>query len=304
MQKLKDSIKLEKSNNFDLMASFNESLKDPKFKTLIEKLKLPYEELSKYTTMLEDSSIEYDHCLNCKNILECKNKIKGYAYLPEVQNKKIKFGYKMCKKKEKITKENKHLENVYCYNVPEQIRSAKMKDIFTDDKNRFPVIKWLNNFIKNYDPNKKQKGLYLYGSFGSGKTYLVSAMFNELAKDGVKSAIIFWPEYLVNLKSSFGQSDYQEKIDKIKKVPLLLVDDIGAETTTSWSRDEVLCPIMQYRMQEGLPTFFTSNLDIDLLEQHLATSKNGIEEVKAKRVIERIIALTEKEDLISKNYRN
>ena len=129
-------------------------------------------------------------------------------------------------------------------------------------------------------------------------------MFNELAKDGVKSAIIFWPEYLVNLKSSFGQSDYQEKIDKIKKVPLLLVDDIGAETTTSWSRDEVLCPIMQYRMQEGLPTFFTSNLDIDLLEQHLATSKNGIEEVKAKRVIERIIALTEKEDLISKNYRN
>lgn len=304
MQKLKDSIKLEKNSNFDLMASFNESLKNPKFKTLIDKLKLPYEELSKYTTMLEDSSIEYDNCLNCKNILNCKNKIKGYAYLPEIQNKKIKFGYKMCKKNEKITKENKHLDNVYCYNVPEELRKAKMKEIITDDKNRFKVIKWLNNFIKNYDKNKKQKGLYLYGSFGSGKTYLVSAMFNELAKEGVKSAIIFWPEYLVNLKSSFGQNDYQEKIDKIKKVPLLLIDDIGAETTTSWSRDEVLCPIVQYRMQENLPTFFTSNLDIDNLEQHLSVSKNGIEEIKAKRVIERIKTLTEKEDLISKNYRN
>lgn len=304
MQKLKDSIKLEKSSNFSLQATFNESLKDPKFKTLIEKLKLPYEELSKYTTMLEDSSVEYNNCLNCKNILECKNKIKGYAYLPEVENKKIKFGYKMCKKNEKITKENKHLENVYCYNIPQEIRSAKMKDIITDDKNRFKVIKWLNNFIKTYESKKPMKGLYLYGSFGSGKTYLISAMFNELAKNGVKSAIIFWPEYLVNLKSSFGQSDYQEKLEKIKKVPLLLIDDIGAETTTAWSRDEVLCPIMQYRMQEKLPTFFTSNLDLDLLEQHLALSKNGIEEVKAKRIIERIGVLTEKEDLISKNYRN
>ena len=57
-------------------------------------------------------------------------------------------------------------------------------------------------------------------------------------------------------------------------------------------------------MQEKLPTFFTSNLDLDLLEQHLALSKNGIEEVKAKRIIERIGVLTEKEDLISKNYRN
>lgn len=302
MQKLKDSIKLEKSNDFDLLGAFNEALKDPKFKTLIDKLKLSYEELSKYTTVLQDCSIEYDNCLNCKNILECKNKIKGYAYLPEIENKKIKFGYKMCKKNEKITKENKHLENVYCYNVPAQIRNAKMKEIITDDKNRFKVIKWLNNFIKNYD-SKKQKGLYLYGSFGSGKTYLISAMFNELAKDGVKSAIIFWPEYLVNLKSSFGQSDYQEKIDKIKKVPLLLIDDIGAETTTAWSRDEVLCPIMQYRMQEELPTFFTSNLDIDMLEQHLSISKNGVEEVKARRVVERINYLTEKIEMISKNYR-
>ena len=147
------------------------------------------------------------------------------------------------------------------------------------------------------------KGLYLYGSFGSGKTYLISAMFNELAKSGVKSAIVFYPEYLSNLKSSFGKLDYQEKIDKLKKIPLLLIDDIGAETTTQWSRDEVLCPIMQYRMQEKLPTFFTSNLDLELLEQHLALSKNGIEEVKAKRIIERINALTEKEDLITKNYR-
>ena len=300
MKTLNETLKI-KNNNIDLMGSFNESLKDEKFQKLISKLNISYEELAHYTTLLEDSSIEYDHCLNCKNILECKNKIKGYAYLPDFKEGKICFGYKMCKKLEKINKENKYLENVFSYSIPKEIKQAKMKDIIVDDKNRFRVIKWLNNFIKTYEKKKNQKGLYLYGSFGSGKTYLISAMFNELAKQGVKSAIIFWPDYLVNLKGSFGTDEYQ---NKLKKVPLLLIDDIGAETTTAWSRDEVLCPIIQYRMQEELPTFFTSNLDINLLEQHLSISKNGIEEVKAKRIIERIKQLTEELDLVTKNYRN
>ena len=43
---------------------------------------LNIEVLSKYTSELEESSIEYDHCLNCKGLIECKNKICGYAYLP------------------------------------------------------------------------------------------------------------------------------------------------------------------------------------------------------------------------------
>lgn len=303
MKTLNETLNINK-NDMDLMGSFNESLKDEKFEKLISKLNIPYEKLACYTSLLEDSSIEYNNCLKCKNILECKNKIKGYAYLPEVKNGKILFGYKMCKKLEKINNENKYLENVYSYNIPKQIKEAKMKEIITDDKNRFEVIKWLNNFIKTYDKNKKQKGLYLYGSFGSGKTYLISAMFNELAKKGVKSAVIFWPEYLVNLKGLFGSFEYQNNLNKLKKVPLLLIDDIGAESTTAWSRDEVLCPIIQYRMQEELPTFFTSNLDIKLLEQHLSVSKNGIEEVKAKRIIERIKQLTEELELVTKNYRN
>ena len=303
MKKLQDNLKYNKINNMDLLGNFNESLKDEKFKVLIDKLKLPYEELSKYTSLLEDSACEYNNCLHCKNILECKNKVKGYAYLPEVENKKLKFGYKMCNKKKRLNKETEYLENIYSYNIPEAIKTARMKDIYKDDKNRFAVIKWINNFIKNYKKDPKQKGLYLYGSFGSGKTYLLSAMFNELAKEGIKSAILFWPEFLVHLKGLFGKDDYQSNLERIKKVPLLLIDDIGSETTTSWSRDDVLCPILQYRMQESLPTFFTSNLNVEMLEQHLATSKNGIEEVKARRIIERINQLTESEDLISKNYR-
>ena len=39
-------------------------------------------------------------------------------------------------------------------------------------------------------------------------------------------------------------------------VPVLILDDIGSEMNTQWVRDEVLGPILQFRMLEELPTFF------------------------------------------------
>ena len=194
--------------------------------------------------------------------------------------------------------------NVYSYEIPDALKKASMKDMYIDNKDRFEAIKWINNFLKAYEKNKNQKGLYLNGNFGCGKTYLISALFNELATKGYKSAIVFWPEYLNNLKCSFN--DYQEfkdKIEIIKKVPLLLIDDIGAEATTSWGRDEILMPILQYRMDNSLTTFFTSNCTLKQLESHFSNSKTGVEEVKSRRIIERIKQLTEDIKLVSDNLR-
>ena len=285
-----------------LIASFMEASKDEKFNNLIEKVKLPIEELSKYTSTLEDCAVEYDRCRHCKGLAACKNPIEGHAYLPKVHNNKLEFGYMPCKYQQKFEEETKYLKNVYCIDIPKEIREAKMKDIFLDDQNRFETINWLKDFIKTYEKNPHQKGLFLTGTFGGGKTYLIAATLNELAKKNIKSGIIFWPDFLRNLKSKF-KDNYEEEINFIKKLPILCIDDIGAETTTTWSRDEVLCPIVQYRMQEHLPTFFTSNFDYKTLEKHFSASKDGVEEVKAKRIIERIIQLTDSSEMISNNLR-
>ena len=68
---------------------------------------------------------------------------------------------------------------------------------------------------------------------------------------------------------------------------------------TPWARDEILCPILQYRMEESLSTFFTSNLNINELEVHLSLSKEGVDTVKAKRIISRIEQLTTDSEMIS-----
>ena len=148
--------------------------------------------------------------------------------------------------------------------------------------------------------------MYLCGNFGSGKSYLIAATFNELAKENIKSAIVFWPEFLNSLKSSFNseiKSEFQNKYNYVKKVDILLIDDLGAESVTPWARDEILCPILQYRMDEKLPTFFTSNLNLEALENHLAITSKGDEAIKAGRIISRIKQLTEYQELISKNLR-
>ena len=89
----------------------------------------------------------------------------------------------------------------------------------------------------------------------------------------------------------------------IKNVEILLIDDIGAEKVTEWNRDEILCPLLQYRMDNHLTTFFTSNLSLKELESHLSNSKQGVDLVKARRIISRIEQLTDSKEMISKNLR-
>ena len=83
-----------------------------------------------------------------------------------------------------------------------------------------------------------------------------------------------------------------------------LLYDIGAENCSNWSRDEVLGPILQYRMESHLPTFFTSNLTIEELETALSVTSSGVDKLKARRIVERIKQLTVSLELISKNKRN
>lgn len=294
-------LKIDKQIDQKLMKNFIEASKNDDFDYLVKKMKIDPKILMKYTSSLENSALEYSHCRHCKGILECQNKITGYVFLPTLNGEQLIFNYQACKYQKKLLNEHKYESNIYLFDIPKEIKEARMNQIYKTDKNRFETIKWLTNFIDNYKVEHK-KGLYLHGNFGCGKTYLIAAMFNELARFGVKSAIIFWPEFIRDLKASFD-SDFKEKFNYIKKVPLLLIDDIGAENTTAWARDEIFCPLIQYRMQEQLTTFFTSNLTLSELEEHFSVTKNTVDVIKARRIIERIRQLTEDIEMIGKNNR-
>lgn len=294
---------IEKKDSLDLKHAYIDAYSKKEFKEFVDQLPVEEDILIKYTSKLEEASIEFSHCKNCKKLSECKNQVKGYCYYPEKENNTLNFSYIMCKKLKKQEEDNKYLTNIYYYDVNEEIKKASFKDLYKDDVNRVPVLKYITDFIKKYNNNEKVKGLYLNGSFGSGKTYLIAALFNDMAKKNVKCAIVYYPEFLRDLKASFNK-DYEEKFNYIKKTDLLLLDDIGAENVSNFNRDEVLGPILQYRMEENLPTFFTSNLTLEELESNLSITSSGVDKVKARRIIERIKQLTVDIQLVSKNRRN
>ena len=306
MENLKDVIKDKYGKStYKLENDYRKKYdEDMTFRKIANSTKLSTETLMKYTTKLEISSKEYNNCKKCKNILERKNEVCGYVFYPEANGDDISFAYIPCKYKKEIDEQNKYLDNIYYFDIPKEIKDARIKNIKTKDENRFETIEWIKNFMTKYDTNHNQKGLYLNGNFGCGKTYLLSAMLNELAKKGNRVAIIYYPEFLRSLKESFSVEDeFKKKFNYIKKIPLLLFDDIGAESVTEWTRDEILGPILQYRMEEKLPTFFTSNLTLKELEQHLSTTNKEIDLVKARRIIERIKQLTDNITMISVNLR-
>lgn len=301
MQKVNDI--LNSVDEISLKHSFQDACSDGDFKKYAFNLNATEEVLMKYTSRLEEAFQECKNCATCKGLDTCKNKVPGYSYTPLAKDKIIEFSYVICKKQQEADKKTAYKKNLELLEMPKDIKNATFKDMYKDDKARVPIVKYFKEFIDNYDNEDKPKGVYLNGSFGSGKTYLVAALFNEMAKKGVRSVLIYYPEFLRSLKASF-QTNYDEQFNYIKKVPLLLFDDIGAENCSNWSRDEVLGPILQYRMENHLPTFFTSNLTLDELENSLAITSSGVDKVKARRIVERIKQLTNSLELISKNRRN
>lgn len=295
-----------KVNKKVLEDNFVKALKNPDFVRVVNSIDLPDEVKLRYTSNLMEVAKEIPICRDCKGLLFCPYDIKGVRKCAIKEDDIIKFVYKNCPYKEENDKENAYLKNIYVYKMPKEISEASFKKIYKDDANRLETIKYLKDFYDNYNKLKKGKGLYLYGNFGCGKTYLIAALFNELAKKNIHSTIIYFPEFLRSLKSSFGniEDNYEERFDSVKTSPLLLLDDIGAEKLSDWARDEVLGVILQYRMEENLPTFLTSNLSLKELEEHLQITSGADNKVKARRIIERIKYLTEEVKMVSVNRRN
>ncbi len=304
MESVTKFIKLKDEDEINLKVNYKKALAENSFSDFVNEYKIQESLGMKYTSNLMESCQEENHCKHCKSLLACKNKVKGFCYKPKVNKNTIDFSYVACQYENKYLEDTKYQKYVTLFDIPKEIKNASLKEMYTDDKNRLPIIKFIKEFLDHYGRDDKQKGLYLSGSFGSGKTYLLAALFNELAKKEVNSIIVYFPEFLRKLKSSFNENTYEERFDLIKKVDILLIDDIGAENLTPWGRDEVLGVILQYRMDENLPTFFTSNFKIDELEKHLSCTSGGIDQVKARRMIERIKQLTVPLELVSKNRRN
>ncbi|GEL14253.1 primosomal protein DnaI [Pediococcus cellicola] len=230
----------------------------------------------------------------------------GYEPILIVNNHLIEVSYRPSAQLLANQKQQALDARVRSVNMPKMIRRARFEDFFPDE-NRKSALNAALDFVQAYEknPHKFRKGLYLSGSFGVGKTYLLGAIANELATQDLASTLVHFPSFAVEMKTAIGENTLAEKLDAIKKAPLLMLDDIGADAMSSWVRDEVLGVILEYRMQNELPTFFSSNFSMAQLEnEHLQMNQRGeLEPLKAKRLMERIRFLATEITMVGVNRR-
>lgn len=176
------------------------------------------------------------------------------------------------------------LKRVSIIGLPKELKKIDLYNpgnVQITNQSQYQLIEAINQFIQS---PTTQKGLYIYGDFGVGKSYLMAAMANELARRNISTSVIHYPTFVSGL--DFDNSKMWLK--EIKEAQVLVLDDIGAELNNSWLRDSILQVILQHRMQNNSPTFFTSNLTMKELEHHLAETKNVEEIWPARRVMERV----------------
>lgn len=234
----------------------------------------------------------------------CPNFVKGHVPELYIDQKRIKIRYLQCPCKIKHDEERFNEQLITSHHMQRDTLNAKLKDIYMNDRARLDVAMAADEICTAITNGERVKGLYLYGPFGTGKSFILGAIANQLKSKKISSTIVYLPEFIRTLKGGFKDGSFEKKLQRVREANILMLDDIGAEEVTPWVRDEVIGPLLHYRMVHELPTFFSSNFDYSELEHHLAATRDGEEKTKAARIIERVKSVSEPYYLTGENYRN
>ena len=289
-------------NNFNKNKenSINELLNDNNIIRVLEKYHLNRYDIEENWIEFLDYKEDLDICNGCKSLKDCSKVSKGMVRQFNYQNGEIKLSLTPCRYGQAYFNDQNILNNILLKNVNNRILLTKPSDLtFKSDleSNGTAIIKMMSEYIKN--PN--HKGFYLYGSSGTGKSTIMGFLIRCLVIKGYKCGFIHFPTFLMDLKSSFGNEGVNSSIELMKNLDYLVIDDVGGESVTPWSRDEVLSAILAYRLQNEKATFFTSEYSLEKLKK-LYTLKTGDKE-RVDRLISRMKAISIPIELKGKDLR-
>lgn len=101
------------------------------------------------------------------------------------------------------------------------------------------------------------KGLVLYGSVGTGKTYYAACVANKLIDMGYSALMTNFARLANEIQGRFD--DKNAYIDSLNKYSLLIIDDLGAERKSEYMQ-EIVFNIIDSRVRSGKPFIVTTNL--------------------------------------------
>lgn len=271
-------------------------MEDASINAFVLKNDLGHNAVAQGINHLIDYKEQKDLCDQCRGLYECKLDLVGMTPNLSLYNNDIVVDYKRCR----FNPLDERLNRIDAMYVPKKLFRADLSDFDLIGPSRKEIHKFIIDYLNKISANVPTPGLYLSGVFGAGKTFILACFANELAKKGYNVVFAYYPDLVRELKSSIGSGNLEKKIERLKQCGALFLDDLGGESPSAFIRDEVLGPILQHRVLDELPTFFSSNLKMKTLVQSMAVDGSETERAKAVRIVERIrelaveIEMTEK----------
>lgn len=246
---------------------------------------------------------EYAEQMDGNRLIESKAVIEGYQPILHVEKGQIVVSYEKSqalKDREDERALEKKFKSLF---LPDEVRDANFSDFDLSTTDRKLALRAASQFLNHLRSKEQVKGLYLHGSFGVGKTYLLAAIGNALKKERIATILVHAPGFVAEAKRRIRSDSFDTFLEGFQTIPVLLIDDIGAESISPWVRDELFGIILQYRMMHRLPTLFSSNLSYDELELHFGITNDQGDKLKAARLMERIRTTTQPIEFLGENRR-
>ena len=143
-----------------------------------------------------------------------------------------------------------------------------------DDGANPEIMKIARNYVANFGKmQQRNKGLLLFGSVGTGKTFAACCIANALIDKGYSALVTNFARLANTLQGL--REDRQDYIDKLNAVNLLVIDDLAAERQTEYMQETVF-NIIDSRYRSGRPLIITTNLTADELKNPADISRKRI----------------------------
>ena len=150
------------------------------------------------------------------------------------------------------------------------------------DEKDSTIVSQMKQYADNFDKAVKvNKGIYLFGNAGVGKTFYASCIANEVRKKGVYVLIGSASDFIRYFTKDYGRNEEAEK--QIRTYPLMIIDDIGVESMTDYygEKRDMVSEIIDRCEKRGRLFIATTNL-----------TPNEISERYGLRTLDRLKSIT------------
>ncbi len=283
---LNDELKKQRRQMFESL------LTQPEIIEFKAKYDLTDADIEPYAQRYQRWLVNIRLCNGCEGLHMCRQNDRGLILDMVVDNGILMQEIRKCHYLLAEEQQRSHLKKFIISDMPEHWAQLSLASLDLDNETDEYLL--TVNKMASWVRSPMEKGYYVFGVPGVGKTYLVACVANMMAKNGNTVAFVHVPTLMQRLKSYLDNRDeFENVIYKMKSADIAIFDDIGAESVTSWVRDELLLPILNDRAERKRTTWFTSNEDLKSLKNHYMYNQKGEkEEMKAIRILERIEALS------------